>query len=39
MKSIEAAAICRALGDLNRLQILQLLADGEKCGCKLLEKF
>lgn len=33
------ALICRALGDSNRLQIIQMLSDGEKCGCKLLEAF
>lgn len=33
------AAICKALGDSNRLQIIQMLSDGEKCGCKLLEAF
>jgi ArsR family transcriptional regulator, arsenate/arsenite/antimonite-responsive transcriptional repressor len=35
----DAAEICRALGDKNRLQIVQLLSDGEKCACKLLEQF
>lgn len=29
--------ICKALGDNNRLRIVQILSDGEKCGCKLLE--
>lgn len=32
-------AICKALGDANRQQIVQMLSDGEKCGCKLLEAF
>jgi ArsR family transcriptional regulator len=31
--------ICKALGDSNRLQIVQMLSDGEKCACKLLEHF
>lgn len=39
MKEAEAALICRALGDENRLRIILLLAEGEKCGCRLLEKF
>lgn len=33
------ALLCKALGDINRLEIVKMLADGEKCGCKLLEKF
>ena len=39
MKSMDVALICRALGDSNRLEIIQMLSDGEKCGCRLLEKF
>ena len=39
MNTMEVAAICKALGDCNRLQIVQMLSDGEKCGCKLLEAF
>lgn len=39
MNEIDIALICRALGDSNRLQIVQMLSDGEKCACKLLEKF
>lgn len=39
MNMMEVAAICKALGDCNRLQIVQMLSDGEKCGCKLLEAF
>ena len=39
MNSTDIAAICKALGDSNRLQIVQMLSDGEKCGCKLLEAF
>ena len=37
MNTIDVALICKALGDSNRLQIIQMLSDGEKCGCKLLE--
>lgn len=39
MNSIDVALICKALGDSNRLQIVQMLSDGEKCACKLQEKF
>lgn len=39
MNTIDVALICKAFGDSNRLQIVQMLSDGEKCGCKLLEKF
>lgn len=35
---IDVAAICKALGDSNRLHIVQMLSDGEKCACKLLEQ-
>ena len=33
MNTIDVAVICKALGDSNRLQIVQMLSDGEKCGC------
>lgn len=39
MNTIDVALICKALGDSNRLQIVQMLSDEEKCACKLLEKF
>lgn len=39
MKKTQIALICRALADSNRLQIIHMLSDGEKCGCKLLEAF
>lgn len=39
MNAMDVALICKALGDSNRLQIVQMLSDGEKCGCNLLEKF
>ena len=39
MNTIDIAVICQALGDSNRLQIIQMLTDSEKCGCKLLEAF
>ena len=39
MNVVDVAFICKALGDANRLQIVQMLSDGEKCACKLLEHF
>ena len=39
MSAADIAIICKALGDSNRLQIIQMLSDEEKCGCKLLEAF
>ena len=33
----KTAAIFKAFCDENRIKILQLLLDGEKCACKLLE--
>ncbi len=39
MNEIEIALICKALGDPNRLKIIRMLSNGEKCACKLLEAF
>lgn len=39
MTTLEAAAVCRALGDQNRLKIISLLTTGEKCACELLKAF
>lgn len=39
MNPIDISFICKALSDSNRLQIVQMLSDGEKCACKLLERF
>ena len=39
MNEIDIALICKALGDSNRLKIVEMLSDGEKCACKLLEAF
>ena len=39
MNEAKIAFICKALGDSNRLKIIEMLSDGEKCGCKLLEAF
>ena len=38
MELIEVSQICKALSDPNRLQIVQMLTQGEKCGCDLLEQ-
>jgi Predicted transcriptional regulators len=35
----EVTAICKALGDSNRLQIVQMLTQGEKCACNILDAF
>ena len=39
MSSIDIALLCRALSDSTRLEIIQMLNDGEKCACKILEQF
>ena len=39
MSVMDIALICKALGDSNRLRIVEMLSNGEKCGCKLLEAF
>ena len=39
MSSIDMALLCRALSDSTRLEIVQMLNDGEKCACKILERF
>lgn len=36
---MDYARIFKALGDKSRLEIVEMLAGGEKCACKLLEKF
>lgn len=37
MNAEEASRICKALGDSNRIRIVQLLTDGELCACRILE--
>lgn len=39
MTDLESAKICKALGDENRMKIIQMLTKGELCACKLLEAF
>ena len=37
LKYAKEVKIFKALGDENRMRILNILKDGEKCACKLLE--
>lgn len=39
MNAMDVALLCKALGDTNRLQIVNMLSQGEMCACKLLEHF
>ena len=39
MNTTDIAAIGKALSDGNRIKIVKMLSDGEKCGCRLLEAF
>lgn len=39
MNEMDTALICKALGDSNRLEIVKMLSNEEKCGCKILERF
>lgn len=39
MNESNVARICKALGDPNRLKIIEMLSEGEKCACELLEAF
>ena len=34
----EISAICKAMSDINRLRIIEMLIQGEKCGCNLLDE-
>lgn len=38
MELTQVSRICKALADANRLRIIQLLTDGERCGCELLDQ-
>ena len=38
MNNKKMAAMFKAFGDENRIQILELLRDGERCACMLLEE-
>jgi ArsR family transcriptional regulator len=39
MNETEIALLCKALGDPNRLQIIEMLSGGEMCACRLLKRF
>ena len=39
MEAETVSSICKALGDPNRLKIVQMLSGCEKCACVILEKF
>lgn len=39
IEKIDFVLMFKALGDLNRLKIIEMLSNGEKCACKLLEAF
>ena len=39
METTDMILICKALSDSNRLEIVRMLSDGEKCGCKILDQF
>ena len=39
MRLDEVTAICKALGDSNRLQIVQMLTQEEKCACNIIDAF
>ena len=34
----EISIICKAMSDTNRLKIIEMLTQGEKCACNLLEE-
>lgn len=37
MDDAMVSEICKALADVNRLHIINMLTSGEKCGCELLD--
>ena len=38
MTKNQVVSISKALSDTNRLRIIEMLTEGEKCGCHLLEE-
>ena len=38
MNVSDIAQICKALSDSNRIRIIQMLSEREKCACKILEE-
>lgn len=39
MDTNQISLICKALGDTNRLKIIEMLSGCEKCACAILEQF
>ncbi len=39
MDADQISLLCKALGEPNRLKIVQMLSDCEQCACVMLEKF
>ncbi|MGN0242158.1 MAG: ArsR/SmtB family transcription factor [Candidatus Weimeria sp.] len=39
METDDVSRICKALGDPNRLKIVQMLSGSEKCACVILAEF
>lgn len=39
MNYVDYALICKVLGDSTRIQIVDMLKNGKKCACRLLEAF
>ena len=39
MDADQISSLCKALGEPNRLKIVQMLSDREQCACVMLEKF
>lgn len=38
MEISNVAEICKTLSDGNRIRIIEMMTNGEKCGCELLEQ-
>lgn len=38
MERNEVSVLCKAMSDVNRLKIIEMLTTGEKCGCNLLDE-
>ena len=38
MERNEVSVLCKAMSDVNRLKIIEMLTSGEKCGCNLLDE-
>lgn len=38
MTKEEVSQICKAMSDTNRLRVIEMLTNGAKCGCELLDE-